>query len=32
VSLRGWCEKPGFARIGFGQSRGEVLPAIGMPN
>jgi len=28
VSLRGWCEKPGFARIGFGESRGEVLPAI----
>jgi fumarylacetoacetase len=28
VSLRGWCEKRGFARIGFGESRGEVLPAI----
>lgn len=27
VSLRGWCEKPGYARIGFGESRGEVLPA-----
>ncbi len=27
VILTGWCEKPGFARIGFGQSRGEVLPA-----
>ncbi len=29
VILRGWCEKPGFARIGFGQSKGTVLPAIG---
>jgi fumarylacetoacetase len=28
VILRGWCEKPGFARIGFGQSKGTVLPAI----
>ncbi len=27
VLLRGWCEKPGFARIGFGESRGMVLPA-----
>ncbi len=25
VILRGWCEKPGFARIGFGECRGEVL-------
>jgi fumarylacetoacetase len=29
VLLRGWCEKPGHARIGFGESRGMVLPAIG---
>ena len=29
VILRGWCEKAGAARIGFGESRGEVLPAIG---
>jgi fumarylacetoacetase len=29
VILRGWCEKPGFARIGFGECRGEVLPAVG---
>lgn len=29
VVLRGWCEKPGAARIGFGECRGEVLPAIG---
>jgi fumarylacetoacetase len=28
VSLRGWCEKPGRARIGFGESQGQVLPAI----
>jgi fumarylacetoacetase len=28
VILRGWCEKPGHARIGFGESRGQVLPAI----
>ncbi len=26
VILRGWCEKPGAARIGFGECRGEVLP------
>jgi fumarylacetoacetase len=29
VMLRGWCEKPGHARIGFGESRGMVLPAKG---
>lgn len=29
VILRGWCERPGAARIGFGESRGEVLPAVG---
>ena len=29
VILRGWCEKPGHARIGFGESRGLILPAIG---
>ena len=29
VILKGWCEKPGQARIGFGESRGTVLPAIG---
>lgn len=27
VILRAWCEQAGFARIGFGQCRGEVLPA-----
>jgi fumarylacetoacetase len=28
VILRGWCEKPGFKRIGFGECRGTVLPAV----
>lgn len=28
VILRGWCARPGLARIGFGESRGEVLPAL----
>ncbi len=28
VILRGWCEKPGCARIGFGENRGEVLPVV----
>ncbi len=27
ISLRGWCEKPGAARIGFGECVGTVLPA-----
>ena len=27
VTLTGWCEKPGAARIGFGQCVGTVLPA-----
>ena len=27
VTLTGWCEKPGTARIGFGQCVGTVLPA-----
>lgn len=30
IELYGWCEKEGFARIGFGSSRGEVLSAIGI--
>ncbi len=29
VILRGWCEKPGAARIGFGECVGTVLPAKG---
>lgn len=28
VILRGWCEKPGHTRIGFGESYGCVLPAL----
>ncbi|MFT4510601.1 fumarylacetoacetase [Caballeronia sp. 15711] len=28
VILRGSCERAGFARIGFGESRGEVQPAV----
>jgi fumarylacetoacetase len=28
VVLRGWCEKSGAARIGFGQCVGTVLPAL----
>jgi fumarylacetoacetase len=28
VIFRGFCEKPGAARIGFGECRGTVLPAI----
>jgi len=28
VVLRGWCEKPGAARIGFGECHGEVLAAV----
>jgi fumarylacetoacetase len=28
VVFRGWCEKDGFARIGFGDVRGTVLPCI----
>ena len=27
VIMRGWCQKPGFARIGFGECRGTVPPA-----
>lgn len=27
VIIRGWCEAPGFRRIGFGECRGAVLPA-----
>ena len=28
VILRGWCERAGFRRIGFGACRGIVLPAL----
>jgi fumarylacetoacetase len=27
VVLRGWCERPGAARIGFGECLGQVIPA-----
>ena len=27
VIFRGWCESPGFVRIGFGEVAGVVLPA-----
>jgi len=27
VILRGWCEREGFARIGFGECSGVVQPA-----
>jgi fumarylacetoacetase len=27
VIFRGFCERPGFSRIGFGECRGEILPA-----
>ncbi|MCP3869759.1 MAG: fumarylacetoacetase [Gammaproteobacteria bacterium] len=28
ITLRGWCEKPGHPRIGFGEAVGELLPAL----
>jgi fumarylacetoacetase len=28
VILRAWCTKPGAVRVGFGEARGRVLPAI----
>jgi fumarylacetoacetase len=28
VVLRGWCESPGFVRIGFGEASGIVRPAV----
>jgi hypothetical protein len=31
VALRGYCEKPGFARIGFGECVGEIVPALDVP-
>ena len=27
VTFRGWCERPGWARVGFGEVAGVVLPA-----
>jgi fumarylacetoacetase len=31
VVFTGWCEAPGRARLGFGECRGRVLPAIELP-
>jgi fumarylacetoacetase len=28
VMLRGWCERAGFVRIGFGEAAGTVVPAL----
>jgi len=28
VTLRGWCELPGYVRIGFGEAAATVLPAL----
>jgi fumarylacetoacetase len=28
VTLRGWCERAGYARIGFGEATATVLPAL----
>ena len=28
VILRGWCERAGYARVGFGEAAGTVLPAL----
>jgi fumarylacetoacetase len=27
VVMTGWCERPGYARIGFGENRGEIIAA-----
>ncbi len=29
VTLRGWCQRAGCTRIGFGEASGTVLPAVG---
>ncbi len=29
IELRGWCEREGARRIGFGRARGEIVPASG---
>ena len=28
VIMRGWCEKPGYVRIGFGELAGRLQPAV----
>lgn len=30
VTVRGWCQRPGLPRIGFGECTGTVLPAAGV--
>ena len=30
VIMRGWCDGPGLARIGFGEATGTVLPALAL--
>ena len=32
VRLRGWCERPGYARIGLGECAATVLPAGALPD
>jgi fumarylacetoacetase len=32
LTLRGWCEKPGHPRVGFGEVAGTVLPATRVQN
>jgi fumarylacetoacetase len=32
LTLRGWCEKPGYPRLGFGEVAGTVLPATSVQN
>jgi fumarylacetoacetase len=27
LTIRGWCERPGLPRIGFGECRGVIMPA-----
>jgi fumarylacetoacetase len=29
IIFTGWCERPGFARIGFGEARGKVVSNVG---
>eukprot|EP00581_Thalassiosira_minuscula_P011802 CAMPEP_0183722918 /NCGR_PEP_ID=MMETSP0737-20130205/14722_1 /TAXON_ID=385413 /ORGANISM="Thalassiosira miniscula, Strain CCMP1093" /LENGTH=584 /DNA_ID=CAMNT_0025953165 /DNA_START=433 /DNA_END=2187 /DNA_ORIENTATION=+ len=31
IIMKGWCEKEGMGRVGFGQCSGRVLPAIPFP-
>jgi fumarylacetoacetase len=31
IILSGWCERPGFARIGFGEARGRITDRIPSP-